>query len=438
VDAATAAISGTIELMSMPVPEQRIAILHYSAAPIVGGVESVMNAHTQLLIRHGYQVTVVAGRGKKSALPAGAEFVSIPLLDSQHEAIMAASQQLEQGTVPDDFEHLVAEIVASLVPVLQQIDTLIVHNVFTKHFNLPLTAALFQLIDDGVIQHCVAWSHDFTWTSPNSRSKVFAGYPWDLLRTFREDVVQVVVSGERREQLAGLYQCPLEAIHVVYNGVDAAELLSLTPTAQELVARLSLFSADLIMLMPVRVTQAKNIEFALEVVAALKAEGVAVKLIYTGPPDPHDAQSMAYFRSLQAQRHELDLDDNFHFVFESGPDPDEPFLIDMDVVGDLFRVADLLFMPSHREGFGMPVLEAGLAGLPVVVSNAVPAAVEIGGKEVFKFDLDISPEKLAGEIIEQFVDDSRLLLARRVRRRYTWDAIFRIDMEPLLQGGQSV
>jgi hypothetical protein len=60
--------------------------------------------------------------------------------------------------------------------ILRRFDHLIVHNVFTKHFNLPLTAALFELLDAQRIPHCIAWCHDFTWTSPHSRSKVHAGY----------------------------------------------------------------------------------------------------------------------------------------------------------------------------------------------------------------------------------------------------------------------
>jgi glycosyltransferase involved in cell wall biosynthesis len=170
----------------------------------------------------------------------------------------------------------------------------------------------------------------------------------------------------------------------------------------------------------VRVTRAKNVEFALEVVAALKDEGLGIKLVLTGPPDPHDEKSMAYFHSLQERRDELGLEKEMRFVFESGPDPDEPHLISLDVVADLYRVADLMFMPSHQEGFGMPVLEAGLLGVPVVVSDTVPAAEEIGGEEVLRFELDQAPD--------------RLRLARRTRQRFTWQAIFRRDIEPLLQG----
>jgi glycosyltransferase involved in cell wall biosynthesis len=186
--------------------------------------------------------------------------------------------------------------------------------------------------------------------------------------------------------------------------------------------------------MPVRVTQAKNIELALRVVAALKALGRRVKLVLTGPPDPHDEESMAYFRELQALRHQLGVDDEMRFIFESGPDPDGPFTIDMPVVADLFRLSDVVFLPSHREGFGMPVLEAGLVGAPVVCTP-VPAAHEIGGDDVTLIGPDDDPEAIADRILSIVAARPIHRLRRRVRQKYTWSAIFERDIEPLLEGG---
>jgi mannosylglucosylglycerate synthase len=307
-----------------------------------------------------------------------------------------------------------------------------VHNVFTKHFNLPLTAALHRLLDEGAIGHCIAWCHDFTWTSPNSRSKVHPGYPWNLLRTRRPDTTYVVVSEQRRGELAALFECPPEEIHVVYNGVEPATLLGLSQEGSGLIERLGLWQSDLVLLMPVRVTHAKNIEYALRVVAALKARGCNPKLVLTGPPDPHDGESMAYFRSLQALRRELDVEAEMRFVFESGPDPERSFTIDERVVGDLYRVSDVMFMPSRREGFGMPVLEAGLVGVPVVCSGDVPAALEIGSGDVTRFDVDEGPASLAERILAWAAGNPTYHLRRRVRQTYTWQEIFRRDIQPLL------
>lgn len=410
------------------------AILHYTAPPIVGGVEGVMDAHARIFLQMGYPISIIAGQGSGDALPPGTGLEIIPALASQHPQILAAGSLLEQGRVPADFMALTDQLSETLAAQVSQYDNIIVHNIFTKHFNLPLTAAIFNLLDAGAIRNCIAWHHDFTWTSPRSRSKVHPGYPWDLLRTYRSDVVHVTISQNRRKELASLYQCPPEKIRVIYNGVDAAELFGLTASGWDLAQRLDLLAADLIMLMPVRVTKAKNIEFALEVVAVLKAKGLKVKLVLTGPPDPHDEKSMTYFRALQTLRGDLGLNSEMHFVFESGPDPDDPFHIGLDVVADLYRIADLMFMPSHQEGFGMPVLEAGLLGMPVVASKTVPAAEEIGDEDVLRFALDQPPQQLAQQLLTWAEGDKRLRLARRTRQNFTWQAIFEADIEPLLYG----
>ncbi len=412
--------------------EPRTAILHYTAPPVVGGVEAVILAHARVFGRAGFPITVIAGRGEEGALPEGAELVLVPEIDSQHGEVARISAELETGQVPPRFEAMTERLCETLGALLYHFDQVIVHNIFTKHFNLPLTAALDRLLDGDQPPRCIAWCHDMTWTSPSSRSKVRPGYPWDLLRTHRQDVSYVVVSQLRQQELAGLFGCPAEEIRVVYNGVDPQSLLGLSPEGLDLVQRLDLMEQDLVLLMPVRVTRAKNIEYASRVVAALKARNCRIRLVLTGPPDPHDAASMAYFHSLCALREELGVANEMRFIFESGRDPGEPYLVDAGVVGDLYRVSDLMFMPSHREGFAMPVLEAGLACVPVVCTR-VPAAVEIGGDDVIAFDPEEAPDRLAARILAWAEGNPVHRLRRRVRQNFTWQAIFRRDIEPLLQ-----
>lgn len=410
----------------------KIAILHYTAPPVVGGVEAVILAHVKAMMEAGWAVTVVAGRGKPEALPSGARLLLVPEVDSQHWKVTELSSLLEQGQVPGSFQEFVDRLADILAPRLSPFDRVIVHNVFTKHFNLPLTTALFRLLDQGVIRGCVAWCHDMTWASPTSRSEVRSGHPWDLLRTFREDLTYVVVSERRQKALAKLLGCPRERIRVIYNGVDAQELLGLSAAGYALSARLGLLDSDLNLLMPVRVTRAKNIEYAMGTLARLKAMGCRTRLVVTGPPDPHQQASMDYFRSLLGLRRQLGVEEEMRFVFNSGPDAREPFFIDAQLVGELYRVSDLMFMPSHREGFGMPVLEAGLAGIPVVCTD-MPAAQEIAGHDVMLFDAAEDPAQVAARILEWTEHSQVHRLRRRVRQRYTWQAIFRRDIEPLLR-----
>ncbi|MFC2026040.1 hypothetical protein ACFLUC_02475 [Chloroflexota bacterium] len=133
----------------------KIAILHYSSSPVIGGVESVIDAHVKLFIQAGYDTTVIAGRGSRDALPPGANFVSFPEIDSQYPSINGINSSLETGKIPPGFDQMVELISEKLAPVLVEFDHLIIHNVFSKHFNLPLTAALSRLLDQRIIHHCL-------------------------------------------------------------------------------------------------------------------------------------------------------------------------------------------------------------------------------------------------------------------------------------------
>jgi glycosyltransferase involved in cell wall biosynthesis len=414
----------------------KIAILHYSVPPVVGGVEGVIQAHAGLLLQASYSVKLIAGVGEKSSLPAGVEFIRIPEMDSRNPRVVKTSQRLDVGEVPEDFEALFASLEGSLTDALQSVDRVIVHNVFTKHFNLPLTAALVNMLDGGKIRNCIAWCHDFSWTSPHSRSNVHAEYPWDLLRTYRADVAYVTVSKHRQAELAGLFNCTPERIHVVYDGVDPVDLYSLTEEGRALVARLDLMEADLILLMPVRITQAKNIELAFHVIASMKERGFRPKLFITGPPDPYEPDNLAYYHRLLDMRQQLGVEQEVRFVYEAGPQVNIGYTIGLPLVRELYRVCDLLFMQSHREGFGMPILEAGLVGMPIF-STEIPAVKEIGGQEVIRFSPDDPTGKVVDLILSWAQASPTQQLRRRIRQNYTWQAIFQKDILPMLTGGKA-
>lgn len=414
-------------------PKTKTAFVHYTAPPVVGGVEAVLEAHARAFLDAGYPVKMIVGRGESEALPEGVELAVIPEMDTQHPDILEISAALEEGRVPDEFLPMRDRLIELLRPELADIDVVIVHNVFSKHFNLPLTAALARLVEEGAGGRCLAWGHDFSWTSPNSRSKVFPGYPWNLLKSALPGIKYITISEQRRLELAGLLDIPAEEIAVVYNGVDPKLWYGLSEEGWRLVKRMSLLSGDLILIMPVRVTQAKNIEFAEQVLAAIKDAGCRPRLVITGPPDPHSDASQAYYQSLLDQRERLGLEKDIRFVYELGEDPGEPNIITQPVVADLLRVSDVLFMPSHREGFGMPVLEAGLVGAAIVCSEMVPAAKEIGGDNIFIFAQDAEPREVARLILDSVADTPAQRFRRQVRQTLTWDTIFEQRILPLLE-----
>lgn len=80
----------------------------------------------------------------------------------------------------------------------------------------------------------------------------------------------------------------------------------------------------------------------------------------------------------------------------------------------------------------MPVLEAGLLGMPVVSSDQVPATREIGREYIHVFDPNSSPEHIAELILEIVAASPTLQFRRNVRLSRTWERIFKRQILPLL------
>jgi glycosyltransferase involved in cell wall biosynthesis len=405
-------------------PGQRIALLHYSAPPVVGGVENVLAQHARMLADHGHTVTIVAARGE--AWDPRIPLSRVPLADSRHPRVLAAKAALDAGRVPPDFAPLVEELVAALRTALAGAGLLIAHNVCSLNKNLALTAALRRLHDEPDAPRLVLWHHDLAWTTPRYRGELHDGYPWDLLRTAWPGARQVVVSAWRRAELAELLALPAEAIQVVPNGVDAGHFLKLEPQTRALVAALALQDAAPLLLLPVRLTPRKNIELALRVTAALRREWPATALLVTGPEGPHNPANAAYRERLLALRAELGLQRAAHFLAEQVPG----FVPDA-VVADCFRLADALLLPSREEGFGIPLVEAAFSRLPVFCSD-IPPLRELGGDDVTYFAPDADPAATAALIRTRLGGDRVYGFAVRARTALAWDRIYARHIEPLL------
>jgi glycosyltransferase involved in cell wall biosynthesis len=91
---------------------------------------------------------------------------------------------------------------------------------------------------------------------------------------------------------------------------------------------------------------------------------------------------------------------------------------------DLYASASMLVLPSHLEGFGLPVLEAMTLGVPAIVSRR-GALPEVGGDAA----VTIEPEDVDGlaAAMRKYIDDPASAAAAiergwRRARAYSWDA----------------
>jgi glycosyltransferase involved in cell wall biosynthesis len=103
----------------------------------------------------------------------------------------------------------------------------------------------------------------------------------------------------------------------------------------------------------------KRIDVLLEVVARLHAANPSIRLVRVG--GPFTTQQTAHVRALH-------IEDAVTVM---------PALSTAELA-EQYRSATLVLLPSEREGFGLPVVEAMACGTPVVASD-LPVLREVGG-----------------------------------------------------------
>ena len=194
----------------------RVALLHYTCPPIIGGVEGLIRVHARLFVAHGYSVAVFAGRGR--VFDRRVPVHLLPELDSKHPEVLAVAAELERGEVTPRFAALRDRLIAWWGEALAPFDAAIVHNAFVLHFNLPLTAALHALAGERPWPRLVAWCHDLSWSNALYRPAMREAYPWSLLKTCHPAVRYVVVSRDRQADLAALAGVPIERLAVITAG----------------------------------------------------------------------------------------------------------------------------------------------------------------------------------------------------------------------------
>lgn len=352
----------------------RLAILHYTKPPVVGGVERVVGEQAQALERLGHSACVFSAAERE-----------------------LFRRRLEEG----------------------EFEAVIVHNVFTMPFDLPWTRELTQLAEERNEVRWVNWVHDVAAVNP--------AYARDGWEEPVPKAIHVAVSNLRAREWAEVAGKGVNEIVVIPNGVDAAGVLGLTERVGRLADGWKLWSSDLNLLQPVRLVRRKNVELGIELIADLRDRGVAARLIVTGAPDPHQADGGRYFDELKALTGMRGVE---HQVVFGG---EERELADDDVRG-LYALCDGLFFPSWSEGFGLPLLEAGLQRMSVWCSD-LPVHREVIGVGAHWFDPRGEAVELGGRMARWCRTDEGLLARRRIWREHDWRWLCKERLVPLLQTG---
>ncbi len=407
-----------------------VAILHYSCPPVIGGVEFIILAHALEFVKAGFKTKVIVGKGGKLSPDVTTEV--IPELMSTGGPVSRVLKSLGEGTVPKNFDELVKRVEKKLEAALKDVDVCMIHNVMTMHFNLVMTAALANIAKRNKKIRFIAWTHDLTFGDPVYDIHQHRRYPWSLLSQPIEGVNYCAISGSRQHDMNKLFRIPKEMIPVIPDGIDVPKQLGLTKSVEKLFHDENLANVDIVAITPARIMRRKNLGVGMEIVAAIKEQGKSVRWLITGAPDPHNPDSMKYYRMLRLLRSQLNVTKEVVFLCDK---------FDKHVSGVdlrcLYRVCDMLLFPSDREGFGLPVLEAGLAALLTVISD-IPVLRELAGQDAVFIRLGDSAEMIAKNIITAIDKRPELRNRKDVISTFAWSVVFNEKIMPAIMKPNTV
>ncbi len=186
-------------------------------------------------------------------------------------------------------------------------------------------------------------------------------FPWggvfDRLAGYRADLIAdaaavICVGANEVPELEKRY--PGKRILHLPNGVDPSRFRRRTEL--DVRARFGIPKERKLLLGVSRIDAQKNQKQLLRLLAELNGRGVPSHLLLIGPVSSPD-----YFRELESLARELGMTGFLTVV--KGVEQDDPLL------PSAYAQSDVFLLPSRHEPFGIVVLEAWSAGLPVIASS---------------------------------------------------------------------
>jgi glycosyltransferase involved in cell wall biosynthesis len=371
----------------------KISIIHFTAPPVIGGVERVIEEQISLFKRAGHCVTLACFEGGR---------------DCKADCLVPLSREADRSAL---FTYLNAALSDS--------DVVLMHNVGTMPFALELTAALRQLAAQISHAKWICWVHDLACTNP-AYLPFATSEAHELMTSRCEHWEYVAVSEIRSNEVRS--RLGADCIHIP-NGIFPADILQLQPKIESFAQAHGIWDADLVLLHPARMVARKGIQTGVKVTKELRGLGIAVKYLLTAAKDPHHKPSLEYECEIRALSDSLDLTGQFIFVSD--------FLhVGPSELQNLYLLADAMFFPSLQEGFGLPILEAAMFGTPAVCADINPLNKLPG---TLLYDPLLTPEQLAEWIIRHVLSRDSIKARRLVAANYRWEQIYRTHIAPLLQ-----
>ena len=214
-----------------------------------------------------------------------------------------------------------------------------------------------------------------------------------------------------KNELLSVYDIPESKMHVIHPGVSLKRFSSLDRKNCRLHIRRrhGLSESDVVVLFVGMNFEIKRLKLVIEGVAKLIMEekrGSSLKVLVVGKGNS---------ASYQALARDLGITDRVIFAGVTHE------------VEKYYLASDLFAMPSQFDTFGMAVLEAMAAGLPVIITEKVGAKdLVTDGVQGFVLGEEAAPSDFGGKISSLLIKENRLKMgemAHKTALQHSWDRV---------------
>ncbi|MCX6763742.1 MAG: glycosyltransferase family 1 protein [Candidatus Moranbacteria bacterium] len=199
----------------------------------------------------------------------------------------------------------------------------------------------------------------------------------------------IAVSEFTKNEIVKYYQIPEEKIEVVYNAVGDNFTQEISEEKIQQILKSYNLTPKAYILYLGTMQPRKNLPVLIEAFASLK-DKTSYKLVLCGNRTAHN-----FDKKIDTVIEKYNLQDSVIF----------PGFIDEIDKPVIFKLAKIFCFPSLYEGFSIPILEAMVAGTPVMASD-IPPHREVAGEAALFFNPENSQD--LAEKLEKIISDSDL------------------------------
>ena len=425
-----------------------VAILtNFSSNDSAYSLNRVVQDQIKMLVKHDYKPVVIVAESPVWDKPPenygleGVTVKKIPNVPVQNEV-----------KSDETFDQDVASLKVAMGKALEGVDVVFTHDVVYQPAALKHNVAARQIAKERPKMRWLHWIHSATspYTLINLR-QFFKDEYASILKDKFPNSFYVFFNDYSIPRVAQNFNVELEDVKIVHHPTDICRFFRFSKEVEDVVDKFHILDADAICVYPARLDRGKQVEYSIEIMAALKKLGRRVCMIVV---DFHSTggDKVDYRDEMKKKAIDWGLGPQ-DLIWTSEVRKEWNYEVPQDVVSQFMTLQNVMLMPSRSESYSLVTQEAALAGSIGVLNFDFPPFRDIFGQgpyyEKFSSNLD-ALTGLDGETYTKYENefDYMMDIARKINYELTYnrvlmwsiklrkernlDYIFRKELEPLI------